>query len=181
MAHKERDSAGRNGLDLIMAANNKNMRPLSVRFAEQYIESGYDECWAWLGNTSSNGYGSIKLNYKTLSAHRVSYQLHRGPIPEAVFVCHTCDNKKCVNPSHLFLGTAQDNNTDMHNKGRQRPVSGENHHWYKFTDREIADIRVAVGTQQQIADRFGISRPYVSQIRSGIRRNATKRAEMNLL
>lgn len=77
-----------------------------------------DSCWEWQRGTNSKGYGAVKIQNKTYSAHRVSWTLFNGDIPEGMFVCHHCDNPKCVNPEHLFIGTQKDNMQDKCKKGR---------------------------------------------------------------
>jgi hypothetical protein len=77
-------------------------------------------CWEWLGARSGFGYGKSGYEGKFLAAHRVSWEIHFGLIPEGMLVCHRCDNPSCCNPSHLFLGTAADNTRDMWNKGRSQ-------------------------------------------------------------
>lgn len=81
------------------------------------MESG---CWEWSGTRNSGGYGDIRVDCRTTKAHRYSWEIHNGPIPAGMLVCHKCDNPPCVNPSHLFLGTARDNVNDMIKKGRAR-------------------------------------------------------------
>src|SRR5579864_1033523 len=92
-------------------------------------------CWVWTASCYRNGYGQVSHNYQKLLAHRVAYELARGPIPENLLVLHRCDNRPCCNPAHLWLGTHRDNLVDMHNKGRanlgNRP-KGEHHHRAKF-------------------------------------------------
>lgn len=84
-----------------------------------------DSCWIWTACLrGKTGYGAFKLNGKTIDAHRVSYQLHKGEIPEKMYVCHSCDNRKCVNPDHLFLGTAKDNWQDGFDKNRIKLLGG---------------------------------------------------------
>ena len=94
------------------------------RFNSKYIvlDNG---CWEWQAACRNAGYGCLKVNGKVVDSHRVSYTLHKGEIPDGMFVCHTCDNRKCVNPDHLFLGTAKDNYWDGRNKGRIKRVVHE--------------------------------------------------------
>lgn len=76
-------------------------------------------CWLWTGYTLDSGYGGLKVKSKFVLAHRYSWMIHKGTIPDNLFVLHSCDVRNCVNPDHLFLGTSLDNMKDRDNKGRQ--------------------------------------------------------------
>jgi hypothetical protein len=98
--------------------------PILDRFWRYSNEGEPDQCWEWTGKARHPfGYGVFGLGTRqagTMQAHRFSYQLYVGPIPDGMCVLHKCDNPPCVNPDHLFLGTRADNNHDMIAKGRYR-------------------------------------------------------------
>jgi len=109
------------------------------RFEAKFIKLSVDECWEWTAGLI-DGYGQFKnRDGGERLAHRRSYTLYVGPIPNGMLVCHTCDNKICVNPKHLFLGTVQDNITDMVLKDRN--ARGERNFKAKLTDENVNEIR----------------------------------------
>lgn len=137
-------------------------KSLRERFESKVELIPFSTCHWWTGATPGNIYGGIKDKGTMHAAHRVSYELYRETIPHGLYVLHKCDNPKCVNPDHLFLGTAQDNMDDMIKKGRQRykPRS-------KVTAEEVLKIRKLHNGPQstdKLALRFGLTPKSITNI-----------------
>lgn len=131
-----------------------------------------NDCWEWTGAYNGKGYGQLSINGVTVFAHRYSWQLHNGPIPEGMQVLHCCDNRRCVRPDHLFLGTHEDNMRDMVEKGRQARPRGVKNPQCKIDEsivRTIVKMRKAGILQREIAECFGISRQLVQDVLRGRR------------
>ena len=122
-----------------------------------------DSCWLWIGSKNPKGYGKVKYKRKTIAAHRFSYELHYGPIPIGMYVCHKCDIRNCVNPEHLFLGTAQDNMDDKVNKGRQGKGGGRQRKLTKDQIKEIQSLYVCGYLQGEIAEMYNVSSPTIAR------------------
>lgn len=147
-----------------------------------YVDKTGD-CWLWTGFVMPDGYGIIRVAGCNWRVHRLSYEWMYGPIPEGLFVCHHCDVPLCVNPLHLFAGTALDNNRDRDRKGRGRWASGDNcgarthpeqqprgirHGMARLSEDDVLTIRAAIagGTRQcDLADQYGVSRPLITLIK----------------
>lgn len=139
-------------------------RPLKDRFESKFrVTPG---CWIWEAHIDRGGYGGFKApNNKT--AHRFSYRLYVGEIPDGLFVCHRCDNRRCVNPDHLFLGTTQENTADKVAKGRTARIFGEKNKCSKLTNADVYEIRATLDSHEDAAKRFGVSASNICMIRSG--------------
>jgi hypothetical protein len=85
-----------------------------------HIRVTFTECWEWARGTDSFGYGKVRYKGEAHTLHRLMYRLYKGEVPKGLCVCHSCDNPKCCNPQHLWLGTRAENNQDMWGKGRGR-------------------------------------------------------------
>lgn len=150
------------------------------RFWSKVDKRGDNECWEWKAGRDKDGYGQFSVGYVGTRAHRFSFLLHHGDIPRGMKVCHTCDNPPCANPKHLWLGTADDNNKDMKNKGRcatgaqngahtqpHRRATGDRH-WSKLYPEKISK-----GSQQS---QSRLSETIVKQIRDLVGRGCWTQA-----
>lgn len=147
------------------------------RIARSFVPEPNSGCWLWTGTVGNNGYGRIQVGSrrdgtgKSAPAHVISYLIHRGPVPEGHFVCHRCDTPTCVNPDHLFVGTAKDNNDDARRKGRSKAAArGELHPNAVLTTAEVSEVKrmIRAGmTPTPIGSALGISRNTVKTIRRG--------------
>jgi hypothetical protein len=127
----------------LRSLDSRSRANLSARFWNKVSRSP-DGCWEWTGYVEPGGYGRVALPFvqgRVERAHRVSWILANGQIDEGLYVLHHCDNRKCVRPSHLFLGTYADNNRDMRVKGRAAPVCGLKNPRARLTDAQVRGIR----------------------------------------
>lgn len=147
--------------------NNHQLIPAEERFWPKVQKT--DGCWEWIGaRQGPNGYGNFYYNGQAGTAHRYSYQLHYGPIPDGLQVLHTCDNRPCVRPDHLFAGSHVDNMRDMLRKGRE--ANGERSGSRKITAviaRAIWACHATGEPLDDIAARYGVSVTTVSVIGNG--------------
>lgn len=124
-------------------------------------------CWEWTGAKSGKGYGLFMWRKPVVQyAHRAAWFFEHSEWP-ALCVCHRCDNRLCVRPSHLFLGTNADNNADMVAKGRQRGPAGERNTFSLLTDEDVLQIRTLATTgitQRELGEEFAVSQQCVSAI-----------------
>lgn len=160
---------------------NRTRMLLTVSVIERFLPNvdRTGGCWVWTGKKDADGYGMLYATGGDFRAHRVAYELAFDRAPGDLCVCHTCDNPSCVRPSHLFLGTSQENTADRHAKGRsatgpklrrERIARGERQGQAKLTDGDVRTIRrerAAGVTQKELQARFGVSQGTISHIDSG--------------
>jgi hypothetical protein len=114
-------------------------------------------CWIWTGSKVPRGYGTLSWGKRIINAHRIAWTLTFDRIPSGLFVCHKCDTPSCVNPSHLFLGTARDNTQDALRKGRLKSPNA------KLTEQIVREIRKRETSMRKLAKLYGVTRLTVQQ------------------
>jgi hypothetical protein len=133
-----------------------------------------DECWIWTGHTMPNGYGQVNYRGETYLVHRVAYRAFVEDFPDELQINHLCHSRSCFNPSHLYVGTQQDNVDDMWRAGRAsgseaRSSPGERHPHAKLTEDQALKLYELAWsgryTLQEIGDMFGLTGKYVWQIK----------------
>ena len=145
----------------------KYIRNIYARFLSKVDTNNFehDACWIWRGASKGNGYGHLNVDGKNITAHRLAYQLFVGVIADGMDVCHTCDNRQCVNPDHLFLGTRKENMNDAMQKGR---TDGGKKKLLRECDIQEIRQRIAAGIPSQIiAKKFNITIHRLNGIKSG--------------
>ena len=151
------------------------MADLKDRLISHIMKNEYSGCWEWQGS-KRGGYGRMIVGSRkdgtrrNESAHRVSYMVYHGEIPRGMEVCHICDNRSCVNPDHLFIGTHQENMDDRERKGRNKPQKGEKNGRAKLNKDDVLAIknkRACGFSFQKIADEYGVHKKTIMDAING--------------
>lgn len=132
---------------------------IAQRIAHYSMPNETTGCIEWTGTRNDAGYGLLMLEKKFFRAHRLAWELARGPIPDGLFLCHRCDNPPCINPDHLFPGTHTDNMVDKAKKGRVKNA--------KLTPEAVKQIRASSEPTAVLAARFGVGRRAILHVRTG--------------
>ena len=142
------------------------------RFWQKVHAPSEDECWEWLGAKHHQWkYGNFFYEGSIQAAHRVSWKIHYGEIPDGLVVCHKCDNPPCVNPRHLFLGTIFDNNADRQKKGRSARNLGRKNGRAKLSQEQVVEIRESRRqgvSGAELGRIYGVSKETIYHICSGM-------------
>jgi hypothetical protein len=153
--------------------------PIAERFLSKVTPEPNTGCWLWTGALAGGGYGYLGRGGQgagNVQAHRASWEIHNGPIPDGLWVLHRCDNRQCVSPAHLFLGTQSDNMRDMVGKGRaasaETKARGERNAAAKLTAEQVTEIRAACaaggrGIRTALALKYGVCRTTITYAARG--------------
>ena len=144
-------------------------KSVEERFWKYVNKNTENGCWQWIGAINTNGYCQFGINGKLILAHRYSYELNKGPIPEGMCILHSCDNRRCCNPNHLSIGTQAENIKDKVNKNRQ--AIGSMNGTSKLTEDQVLLIKnkLILGYKHvDLAKEFCVSDSAISKIKAGI-------------
>lgn len=154
----------------LIRPRNKNMQFVPMNQEKRFFDKidKTQTCWLWIGALRPNGYGTFWINNRLIPAHQASWILHHGSIPKGKWILHTCDIKRCVNPSHLYTGTIHDNARDAVERGRLNPLKGENHRDAKLTWIAVRAIRDLYKSGQwsytRLGMKFGVSKSCIDGV-----------------
>lgn len=142
------------------------------RFTEEFIRKRVNRnengCWEWKGAKHKQGYGNVRYEGKTHLAHRLSWKIFKGEIPDGFMVCHKCDNSSCVNPEHLFLGTQKDNVSDAIEKERFKPGKLPRQTKLQWDQvQEIKNLHLNGMTRKKLQEKFHVSQTCIAKIITG--------------
>lgn len=145
----------------------KRFKNPTESFHDKVMADPNSGCWIWTGALNAQGYGVLGVYGKVIRAHRFSWELVNGPIPRGLCALHKCDVRACVNPDHIFLGTMQDNSTDMVQKGRHRPVfiSGEDSVSARLNAQQVLAIRNDKRSAEKLSPEYGVCPSTIRAVR----------------
>jgi hypothetical protein len=145
--------------------------PLLERAERLFIPEPNSGCWLWMARLNKHGYGIFKVESKQRPAHRVVYEQTIGPIPQGMLACHRCDTPSCVNPEHIFIGTARDNTNDCVAKGRifrhNGSRRGEANTRALLSESQVRIILASKSGKKRLAKAFGVHVSTIASIRKG--------------
>lgn len=155
-----------------LKAQHKTRKTLEERFMEKVCIDASTGCWVWNACYRKTGYGAFGIGNYVDYAHRAAWRIYKGDIPESMYVCHKCDVRGCVNPDHLFIGTAKENMQDASKKGRVKLpaasyASNENHQVAKLTNEQVLLIRSKKEIRPSVfAKKFGVTYHAIWMVRT---------------
>lgn len=156
---------------VVIASFHWHLRPMKHTFKIESFQRKVKKsrgCWLWTGAVNRGGYGVFRTRERSTTAHRISWEMHFGEISEGLCVLHHCDNRGCVRPSHLWLGTKTDNNIDRDIKGRHTRLQGMSHGMAKLTDDDVREIRRRCtgryGSMAKLGREFGVTSAQIGHI-----------------
>lgn len=141
------------------------MSGVEQRFEDKYIPEPMSGCWLWTAYVAPSGYGKISVNYVSKYAHRLSYEFANGKIDSGACVLHKCDNRICVNPDHLFLGSREENNLDRVKKGRSNGPKGERNASSKLSRVQVEEIFYSKSNINELTKKYDVKKCQIYAIK----------------